>query len=351
MAFDPIGRSTNGEIAEPERQLAMVFDLNKCLGCHTCSMACKTQWTRDEGMESMWWTVVNSMPGRGTPRDWESSGGGFDEAGTAKSGQLPSREDFGEAWDFNHDEVFYGKGGLDSHLAPKGDPKWGPNWDEDQGAGTFPNSYYFYLPRICNHCTQPACLEACPRGAIVKRSQDGVVLINEDDCRGYRFCMEACPYKRIYFNLEKAASQKCIFCYPRLEKGVAPACARQCPGRMRHVGFLDDEESSVYKLVRKFEVALPLHPEFGTQPNVYYIPPFAPPPLKEDGSADRSRSRIPLEYLRGLFGERVDEVLATLEAEIQKRRRGERSELLDTLIVYSWPDDVFPDFAGDPSLL
>jgi nitrate reductase beta subunit len=120
---------------------------------------------------------------------------------------------------------------------------------------------------------------------------------------------------------------------------------------MRHVGFLDDEESSVHKLVRKFKVALPLHPEYGTRPNVYYIPPFAPPPLKEDGSADRNRSRIPMEYLRGLFGERVDEVLATIEAEIEKRRRGEKSELLDTLIVYSWPKDIFPDFAGDPSLL
>jgi ethylbenzene hydroxylase subunit beta/complex iron-sulfur molybdoenzyme family reductase subunit beta len=351
MGLDPVGRSSNGKISEPERQLAMVFDLNKCLGCHTCSMACKTQWTRDEGMESMWWTVVNSMPGRGTPRDWEASGGGFDEKGAAQAGRLPTREEFGEAWEFNYDEVFKGTGRPDAHLAPKGDPKWGPNWDEDQGAGTFPNSYFFYLPRICNHCTHPACLEACPRGAIKKRSQDGIVLIDEDDCRGYRFCMEACPYKRIYFNAEKAASQKCIFCYPRLEKGVAPACARQCPGRMRHVGFLDDEKSSVHKLVHKFKVALPLHPEFGTQPNVYYIPPFAPPPLEADGRVDRSRSRIPLEYLRGLFGERVEEVLATIEAEIQKRRRGEKSELLDTLIVYRWPEDIFPDFKGDPSLL
>ncbi len=351
MGFDPVGRSSNGKINEPERQLAMVFDLNKCLGCHTCSMACKTQWTRDEGMESMWWTVVNSMPGRGTPRDWETSGGGFDEKGAAQGGRLPTREEFGEAWEFNHDEVFNAAGEPDAHLAPKGDPKWGPNWDEDQGGGTFPNSYFFYLPRICNHCTHPACLEACPRGAINKRSQDGVVLIDEDACRGYRFCMESCPYKRIYFNAAKAVSQKCIFCYPRLEQGVAPACARQCPGRMRHVGFLDDEKSSVYKLVHKFKVALPLHPEFGTQPNVYYIPPFAPPPLKEDGRADRSRSRIPLEYLRSLFGERVDEVLATLEAEIQKRRRGEKSELLDTLIVYRWPEDIFPDFTGNPSLL
>jgi len=351
MADDPTGKASDGVAAKPDRQLAMVFDLNKCLGCHTCAMACKTQWTRGEGMASMWWTVVNTMPGRGTPRDWESSGGGFDAAGISRPGRLPSRAEFGEAWDFNHDEVFHGTGGPDAHLAPKGNPEWGPNWDEDQGGGTFPNSYFFYLPRICNHCTRPACLEACPRGSIKKRSEDGVVLIDEDDCRGYRFCMEACPYKRIYFNAAKNAGQKCIFCYPRLEKGVAPACSRQCPGRLRHIGFLDDEKSSVYKLVREFEVALPLHPDFGTQPNVYYIPPFAPPPLKADGSADRSRSRIPVEYLRSLFGERVDAVLAKLAAEIERRRRGEKSELLDTLIVYRWPDDIFPDFTQDPSLL
>ena len=83
----------------PAHQLAMVFDLNKCLGCQTCSIACKTQWTREEGMESMWWTVVNTMPGRGTPRDWEHSGGGFTFDGkdrVPRPGRLPTREDFAE---------------------------------------------------------------------------------------------------------------------------------------------------------------------------------------------------------------------------------------------------------------
>ncbi len=214
-------------MAKPERQLAMVMDLNKCIGCQTCTIACKRLWTRDEGMEYQWWNSVNTQPGRGTPRDWETMGGGFRE-GKAQPGRMPSAKDFGEAWNFNYDEVFFGGKGDKVHLEVQGEkPDWGPNWDEDQGAGEYPNAYYFYLPRICNHCTHPACLEACPRKAIVKRKEDGVVLIDEDRCRGYRFCMAACPYKKIYFNHSKRVSQKCIFCFPRIEQGVANACARR----------------------------------------------------------------------------------------------------------------------------
>jgi ethylbenzene hydroxylase subunit beta/complex iron-sulfur molybdoenzyme family reductase subunit beta len=352
MATNDIGRVQNGEIVKPKRQLAMVFDLNKCLGCQTCTIACKTLWTRDEGTESMWWTIVNTAPGKGTPRDWEKSGGGFRADGTARPGRLPRKEEFGEAWEFNHEEVFYEGKGQKAHLKPKGEPpKWGPNWDEDQGGGEYPNSYYFYLPRICNHCTHPACLEACPRKAIYKREEDGIVLIDEDSCKGYRFCMEACPYKRIYFNFARDVAQKCIFCFPRLEKGVAPACARQCPGRLRFVGYLDDPEGPIHKLVREWKVALPLHPELGTDPNVYYVPPLAPPRVDARGKVDPSRPRIPIEYLRGLFGPEVDGALQTLEKEMAKRRQGEKSELMETLIVYSWPKDIFPDFAKDPSEL
>jgi ethylbenzene hydroxylase subunit beta/complex iron-sulfur molybdoenzyme family reductase subunit beta len=351
MAVSPIGRVQDGKLGKPKRQLAMVFDLNKCLGCQTCTIACKTLWTRDEGMESMWWTIVNTMPGEGTPRGWEESGGGFHESGVAKAGRLPGKEEFGEAWEFNYDEVFYNGNGQQVHLKPKKEPTWGPNWDEDQGGGEYPNSYYFYVPRICNHCTHPACLEACPRSAIFKREEDGIVLIDEEACKGYRFCMEACPYKRIYFNFARGVAQKCIFCFPRLEKGVAPACARQCPGRLRFVGYLDDPQGPIYQLVEKWKVALPLHGGFGTQPNVFYVPPLAPPRLNEKGAVDRAKPRIPREYLRGLFGSGVDAALETLETEIGKRRRGEKSELMDLLIVYRWPEHIFADFPTDPSTI
>jgi DMSO reductase family type II enzyme iron-sulfur subunit len=336
-----------------KRQVAMVMDLNKCLGCHTCSIACKTLWTREEGMEYMWWNTVNTMPGKGTPMDWENMGGGFKD-GKAELGKLPTREEFGEAWKFNHQEVFYEGKGQEVYLKPNGmneeEPKWGPNWDEDQGGGVYPNSYFFYLPRICNHCSNPACAAACPRKAIEKREEDGIVVINEDRCRGYRFCMEACPYKKIYFNKEKGVSQKCIFCYPRLEQGVANACARQCPGRIRHVGYLDDKESSVYKLVHEWKVAIPLHPEYGTQPNVYYVPPTGPKAFDENGDVDESKSRIPEEYIRSLFGEEGIKALAIVKEEMQKVRSGGKSELIDLLVVYKWTD-MFGGFDKDPSKL
>ncbi len=331
-----------------KRQLAMVMDLNKCIGCQTCTIACKRLWTRDEGMEYMWWNTVNTQPGLGTPKNWEKMGGGFKD-GIAQPGQLPTKTDFGDAWKYNHEEVFYGGKGTKAHLEIQGEaPTWGPNWDEDQGGGTYPNSYFFYLPRICNHCTNPACVAACPRKAIEKREADGIVLINEDRCRGYRFCMEACPYKKIYFNHEAGVSQKCIFCFPRIEQGVANACARQCPGRVRFVGYLDDENAAVHKLVHKWKVALPLHPEYGTQPNVYYVPPIGPAGFDETGDVDPSKPRIPNEYLVHLFGPDVLPVLEIVKAEMQKTREGQKSELMDILIAYKWKD-MFGGFDRDPA--
>ncbi len=337
----------------PKRQLAMVFDLNKCLGCQTCTISCKTLWTDAPGMEYMWWNIVNTMPGQGTPRGRFQSGGGFVND-TANPGKLFAKADFGEAWEFNSDDVFYGGMGQRVHLEPRtstgASPDWGPNWDEDQGAGTYPNSYFFYLPIICQHCTRPACLEACPRTAIYKRPDDGIVLIDEERCHGYRFCMEACPYKRIYFNEQRFISQKCIFCFPRIEQGVPPACARQCPGRLRHVGYLDDPKSSVSRLVNDWKVAIRLHPEFGTQPNVYYVPPLAPPPFDDEGNIDETKERIPREYLHELFGPDVDRVLDILKGEMAKTRSGGKSELMDTLIAYDW-HDLFGGFTQDPGKL
>jgi ethylbenzene hydroxylase subunit beta/complex iron-sulfur molybdoenzyme family reductase subunit beta len=335
-------------MVSPKRQIAMVMDLNKCIGCQTCTIACKRLWTRDEGMEYMWWNTVNTQPGRGTPRDWEELGGGFRD-GVPKPGTIPSRGEFGEAWEYNHKEVFFGGKGSKTHLEIQGKkPEWGPNWDEDQGGGEYPNSYYFYLPRICNHCTHPACLEACPRKAIEKNEETGIVTVNEDSCRGYRFCMEACPYKKIYFNKVQKQSQKCIFCFPRVEQGVAPACARQCPGRVRFVGYRDDPNAPIYKLVDKWKVAIPLHPEYGTEPNVFYVPPLAPASFDENGETDESKPRIPLAYLESLFGPAVHESLATLIGEMENARAGQKSELMDLLIGYKWKD-MFGGFDRDPA--
>jgi len=318
-----------------KRQLAMVMDLNKCIGCQTCTVACKTQWTNRNGREYMYWNNVETHPGEGYPRNWMEAGGGFDEEGNLRDGIIPDMVlDYGVPWDYNHDELFNG-----DLLKPNTAPEWGPNWDEDVGGGEYPNSYFFYIPRICNHCSNPGCLAACPREAIFKREQDGIVLVDLERCQGYRYCIAGCPYKKIYFNPKISKSEKCIFCFPRIEKGLPPACAHQCVGRIRFVGFLDDEEAQVYKLVHKYKVALPLRPDFGTQPNVYYVPPLFDPPKFDDNMApiDNSR-RVPIEYLELLFGKEVHQALETLRKEMEKRAKGEESELMDILIAYSHRD-------------
>lgn len=317
-----------------KRQIAMVMDLNKCLGCHTCSISCKRLWTKREGMDYMWWNTVNTMPGAGTPKNWEKMGGGFKNK-QAQAGHRPTDAEFGKAWEFDHQGVLMEGDARKTHLQVVGEqPDWGPNWDEDQGAGEYPNTYYFYLPRICNHCTHPACKEACPRKAIEKRQRDGIVVVNEDRCRGYRFCQEACPYKKMYFNHQKNVAQKCIFCFPRVEKNVPNACARQCPGRLRFVGYRDDPQGPIAKLVDKWKVAIPLHPEYGTSPNVFYVPPLSSASFDAAGRIDESKPRIPDQYLVSLFGSEVLKALLIIKRERNIVRAGGKSELMELLIGF-----------------
>jgi complex iron-sulfur molybdoenzyme family reductase subunit beta len=331
-----------------KRQLAMVMDLNKCIGCQTCTVACKTQWTNRNGRAYMYWNNVETKPGLGYPARWEAMGGGFDASGALRDGTVPSRDgDYGTPWDFNLDEAALGR-----EVEARGSPRSGPNWDEDAGAGDFPNSHFFYLPRICNHCSNPGCLAACPRGAIFKREQDGVVLVDQARCEGLRYCIAGCPYKKVYFNPSLFRSEKCILCFPRVERGQPPACAQQCVGRIRWVGYLDDEAGQVHALVRRWEVALPLHAEFGTQPNVYYVPPLpGPPKFDAAGRPVPGSERIPIAYLESLFGPKVRAVLATLEAEMKKRRAGKKSELLDTLVAFRHADMFRLGEPTDPGLV
>jgi len=263
----------------------------------------------------------------------------------------PTRGEFGGGFEFNYDEVFYGGTSGKAHLEPQAprENRWAMNWDEDQGAGEWPNSYYFYLPRQCNHCSNPVCMTACPTGALHK-TDDGLVLRDEETCMGDRFCMEACPYKKVYFNYERHVGQQCIGCFPRIEAGVAPACVRQCPGRAVFIGYLEDEDSPVHKLVREWKIALPLHAEAGTGPNVYYVPPLSPYRLNEDMSIDTETPRIPPEYLESLFGPSVHQALATLKSEMDSVREGGSSEMLKTLIAYKWQELLGP-FTVDPATL
>lgn len=352
-------------MATIQKQVRMVFDLNKCLGCHTCSMACKTMWTdRNEGQMYMYWNNVESHPGDGYPRHWQTLGGGFDSATgeldlSAPLEQLTIEAAYGAAWEYNYEDVLKTDGGTATagtvvpSPAPDGAAAYSSNWQEDVGEGAGPetDSYYFYVPRICNHCTNPACVAACPRQAVYKREEDGIVLIDQERCRGYRYCVKGCPYKKIYWNPLEKKSQKCIFCYPRVEQGLGNFCVAQCPGRIRWVGYAEETTSNVYKLVEVWRVGLRLHPEFGTEPNTFYIPPLSPPSYSSPGGAPTATPRIPISKLAEMFGDnaqqtqaereaRVQEVFDIIESERAKVRSGGESELIDILVSTSEADRI-----------
>jgi DMSO reductase family type II enzyme iron-sulfur subunit len=316
------------------RQIAMVMDLNKCIGCQSCTTACKSLWTDGPGQQHILYNNVETKPGPGYPRNWEAKGAksGW-KNGQLQKGPLHPDEAFGGEVPLNHEAVYFE--GTESQLRQTKPMGHGANWDEDTSSGDYPNNYHFYLPRLCNHCTNPACLAACPVRAIYKREQDGIVVLDQDKCQGLRACNQACPYDKVYFNHVTKKSEKCIFCFPRIEQGVVPACARQCPGRLRFVGFLEDVQGPIHKLVYQWKVALPLHAEYGTGPNVYYVPPMLPESFDENGDFAED-PRIPMDYLRYLFGPEVDQALITLHFEMEKRREGKPSELMDLLIAKDW---------------
>lgn len=385
-------------MAAIQKQVRMVFDLNKCLGCHTCSMACKTIWTDGRvdlpssgldplkgggGLLYQYWNNVETMPGRGYPRGVFTPrlGGGFIDPNNPNnpdlSGEQPSiSADYGDPWEYNYDEVLMTSGGDASTLGlapsppPDGPDAYSSNWDEDVGDGDYPNSYYFYLPRLCNHCSKPACVYSCPKNAIYKRQEDGIVLVDQERCDGYRRCIQGCPYKKIYFNPQRKKSQKCIFCYPRLEQepeSFNPPqpprenfCFNQCVGRIRYVGYFnpnlpgnhtDNQKKNVNKLIDKWKVALRLHPELGTEPNLYYIPPLSPPKFLggPDGLPLPLTQRIPIKYLAGLFGDnaqqslaqraaRIVEIFVTIQQERARVAQGGTSELVDILTAHDEAD-------------
>lgn len=396
-------------------QVSMVFHLDKCIGCHTCSVACKNIWTDRKGAEYMWWNNVETKPGTGYPTQWEDQekykGGWEKKNGDLKlklqsrwgtlgnifyNPNLPTIDDYYEPWTYDYEHLFSAPEGDDQPTARAKslitgefmEVEAGPNWDDDLGgspvyAANDPNLeglteeerealaelervVFFYLPRICNHCVNAGCVAACPAGAIYKRGEDGIVLINQDKCRAWRMCISGCPYKKTYFNWHTGKSEKCILCFPRLETGHAPACFHSCVGRIRYLGAIlydadrikeiasvPDEElveahrslivdpfdpeiiraakangvsdamlaaaqnSPVYKFVKKWQIALPLHAEFRTVPMLFYVPPMLPvfaavnngkyevSGAENDGLAPMlsslERARMPIRYMASLF--------------------------------------------------
>ena len=127
----------------------------------------------------------------------------------------------------------------------------------------------FFVPKLCNHCTHPACVQVCPVGATY-RTEDGVVLIDHEYCIGCRYCVQACPYGARYFNEEKGVSDKCTWCYHRITRGLQPACVEVCPVGARVFGDQKDKDSPVSLFIRNNRVQV-LRPESGNAPNVFYV--------------------------------------------------------------------------------
>jgi nitrate reductase beta subunit len=197
---------------------------------------------------------------------------------------------------------------VTAHFAPQDEDWMYPNMGEDDCLGnvgkggshiTLPHDkWFFYLPRTCAHCTYPACLASCPRKAIYKRPEDGIVLIDQSRCKGYGECVRNCPYKKSMYNPDTRVSEKCVGCYPAVEQGFQPMCVQNCIGKIRIMGFINPPwkarpDNPVDYLVHKKELALPYYPQLGLEPNIYYIPPI---------HADR-------EYLEQMFGPNVHKAI------------------------------------------
>ncbi len=142
-------------------------------------------------------------------------------------------------------------------------------WVKQVERGKFPYTQRHMLPRLCNHCEYPACVEACPTKSAYRRD-DGIVLVREERCIGCKLCMAACPYDARFFHPIKKIVSKCTFCAHRVDKGVVPSCVNTCQGKARIFGDLNDPSSEVAKLVARESVQT-LKPELGTGPRVFYI--------------------------------------------------------------------------------
>ncbi len=390
-------------------QVGMVMNLDKCIGCHTCSVTCKNVWTNRQGAEYMWFNDVETKPGVGYPKRWEdqeqwNGGWELDRRGRLrlKAGgvlrklahifanpDLPMLDDYYEPWTYDYESLI--SAGRREHqpvARPKSkvtgrnlDLQWGPNWEDDLAGGStqvrldpnvrdgveqrvkaeYESVFMMYLPRICEHCLNPACVASCPSGAMYKREEDGIVLVDQEKCRGWRMCVSGCPYKKVYFNWHTGKAEKCTLCYPRVEAGMPTVCSETCVGRIRYLGivlydadcvqaaasvpdehnlldaqldvFLDPNDSHVraqarrdgvpedwldaavrspvWKLAMDWRIALPLHPEYRTLPMVWYVPPLSPVMSLVEGPGSQANPadvfgaidelRIPVQYLANML--------------------------------------------------
>lgn len=143
------------------------------------------------------------------------------------------------------------------------------DWVEEHVLGEYPHAQPFFLPKLCNQCSDPSCLRACPTGAIHMRS-DGIVNIDHDICIGCRACNQACPYGVPFMDPVRGTADKCNFCTHRVDDGLNPACVDICPTSCRIFGDLNDPESPPSRALRGNPHQV-LRQELGLGPNVRYL--------------------------------------------------------------------------------
>ncbi len=127
----------------------------------------------------------------------------------------------------------------------------------------------FFVPKLCNHCKKPNCVQVCPVVATYV-SKEGVVLVDDKHCVGCSYCVQACPYGARFINPETRTADKCTWCYHRIKKGYKPACVLVCPTGARQFGRIDDPESPVHKTVKEKMLQI-LKPETGNEPMTMYL--------------------------------------------------------------------------------
>jgi len=126
----------------------------------------------------------------------------------------------------------------------------------------------FFVPKLCNHCANPPCVQVCPVGATFI-TQDGVVLVDKDYCIGCRYCIQACPYGARFLHPTTRTAEKCTFCYHRLVQGKTPACVEVCPTGARIFGEVKARSSPLIRFMRFNEIQV-LKSHLNTEPKVYY---------------------------------------------------------------------------------
>jgi Fe-S-cluster-containing dehydrogenase component len=264
------------------KKLGLVIDLDTCVGCHACAVACK-EWNAGgfsaplpdekpygEHPTGVWFNRVHS---------YELAAVLVDDLPVA-----PPRESDTSMRDAGHLGDFDRGAGFDAARAQPAHAD-SPDAASRPGCGSMSiaaeaaqPAMTLHFPRSCLHCEEPACVTVCPTGASYKRAEDGIVLVDEDKCIGCKLCSWACPYGAREYSSVEGVMKKCTLCIDRIynenlpEAERQPACVQACPTRARHFGDLADPESTVSKLVAA-RGGVDLMAELGYRPTNKYLPP------------------------------------------------------------------------------